>query len=239
MKVFVKAIEKEVERQIKLSDKKKPVKMEVRNVLPDATTEFMRPLPGSARMYPETDLPILKIHRDLINEAKKTLPKLRSEEEKDLVKKGLNVDMIKLLFKQNKLVEFKELLKEIDKPQLIAKVLLMYPKEIAKREEISLGKVDELFTLEVLSFVLDNLRKKKISESDIKHVLERVARGEDVHEAVKVEKADTGDVEDKIRKIVKSKPDLSENAYMGLVMKELKGKVDGKTAMEIIRKYVK
>ena len=84
MKVFVKAIENEILRQKKLSDVKTPTGMEVRNVLADATTEFMRPLPGSARMYPETDLPLLKISRDFINEAKKTLPKLRSVEEDDL-----------------------------------------------------------------------------------------------------------------------------------------------------------
>ena len=90
MKVFVKAIEKEVLRQKELSDKDNDsAGMEVRNVLPDATSEFMRPLPGSDRMYPETDLPFLKISRDFINEAKKTLPKLRSVEEEDLKKKGL------------------------------------------------------------------------------------------------------------------------------------------------------
>ena len=76
MKIFVKAIENEVLRQEELSDSKKPTGIEVRNVLPDATTKFMRPLPGSARMYPETDLPLLKISRDFINGVKKTLPRL-------------------------------------------------------------------------------------------------------------------------------------------------------------------
>ena len=66
MDIFVKAIENEVERQKKLSDSGKPVEMEVRNVLKDGSTEFMSPLPGSARMYPETDLPLLKITRQII-----------------------------------------------------------------------------------------------------------------------------------------------------------------------------
>jgi len=96
MKIFLKVLEKEIERQIKLGKKSKS---EVRNALPDGKTEFLRPMPGSARMYPETDLPILKIHRDFINEAKRDLPKLRSVEEDELKKKGLNTDMIKLLFR--------------------------------------------------------------------------------------------------------------------------------------------
>ena len=40
-------------------------------------------------------------------------------------------------------------------------------------------------------------------------------------------------------KIIKEKPGLSDKAYMGLVMKEFKGRVSGKDAMEIIKKHVK
>jgi len=238
MKIFLKVIENEIQRQKKLIQQGKS-RAEVRNALPDASTEFLRPMPGSARMYPETDLPILKIHRDLINEVKKTLPKLRNEEEKELEKRGLNKDMIKLLFKQNKLTEFKELLSIIDKPQLIAKVLLMYPREVAKRKGVSLVKADEVLNKEILGVVLEAVKKKKISEGDIKHVLERIVKGESIEEAIKIEKIDTGKIEDIIRKIVKSKPNLSENAYMGLVMKELKGKISGSEAIGIIRKYLK
>jgi len=39
-------------------------------------------------------------------------------------------------------------------------------------------------------------------------------------------------------KIIKSKPGLNVNAYMGLVMAEMKGKINGKEAMEIINKLI-
>ena len=39
----------------------------------------------------------------------------------------------------------------------------------------------------------------------------------------------------KIMNLIKEKPGLSENAYMGLVMAEMKGKIDGKTAIEMIK----
>jgi len=236
MKIFIDVIKNEIERQKKLG---KEVKPEVRNALPDGTSKFLRPMPGSARMYPETDLPILKIHRDLINEAKRDLPKLRSEEESELIKKGLNSDMVKLLFKQNKLLEFKELLQVIDSPQLVAKVLLMYPKEVAAREGISLEKAEEMLNKEALGFVLETLKKGKIKENDIKQVLEKIVKGISAEDAIKIERAEVSDIEDSIRKIIKEKPGLSANAYMGLVMKEFKGKIDGKIANEIIKKYVK
>jgi uncharacterized protein YqeY len=40
-------------------------------------------------------------------------------------------------------------------------------------------------------------------------------------------------------KIIKDKPGLSDKAYMGLIMKEFKGQISGKEAMEIIHKFVK
>ncbi|MFH1608028.1 MAG: Glu-tRNA(Gln) amidotransferase subunit GatE [archaeon] len=238
MKIFVKAIENEIERQKELSDSKNPVEMEVRNVLPDATTKFMRPLPGGARMYPETDLPLLRISRNFINESKKSLPKLKGEVEGELKDTGLNQEMIKLLLKENKIEEFKELSDIISNPMLIAKMLLVFPKEIAHRENESLEKVNEMLE-DNFGDVLIALKRKKISEGQVKEALGKIVRGEDVAGAVRFEKEDLGDVEEKIREIIKEKPGLSEKAYMGLVMKEFRGRVDGKSAVELIRKYVK
>src|SRR3990172_7270385 len=162
------AIEKEVERQRELVAKGES-KAEVRNVLPDGTSKFMRPLPGAARMYPETDLPILKISRDMINDAKKDLPQLRSESEEDFRKFGLNEEMIKLLFKYSKMEEFKELLNVLNNPQLVAKILLVYPKEIATKNNLKPDFVEEKLTADILQDILEKIKKKKISESDVKH----------------------------------------------------------------------
>ncbi len=238
MKIFLKVLENEVLRQKKLISENKKVSSEVRNALPDGSTEFLRPMPGSARMYPETDLPLLKIHRNLINEVKKNLPKLRKKEAEELRKKGLNNDMIKLLFKQNKLNEFKDLLKIIDNPQLIAKVLLMYPKEISKRKEMSSEEFERIFNFDVLAFVLESVKNKKISEKDIKQVLEKIAEGKSLKESIKIEKIDIKNIEKKIMDTIKNNPGLSANAYMGIIMKEFKGKISGQEAMQIIKKHL-
>ncbi len=238
MDIFLDVLRKEVKRQKKLISRDKKVKEEVRNALSSGRTEFLRPMPGSARMYPETDLPLLRIHRNFINKVKENLPKLRSVEKKELEKKGLNKDMIRLLFKQDKLQEFKELIEVFNKPQLIAKVLLMYPKEISKREDMPLDKIEKILSLEVLSFILDSVKEKKISKKDVKHVLKKIIKGDSAENAIKIEKVDVKDIENKIRKIIKDKPGLSANAYMGMVMKEFKGKIDGQEAMKTIKKLI-
>jgi Glu-tRNA(Gln) amidotransferase subunit E-like FAD-binding protein len=236
MKIFLKVFENEVKRQEELVPKKES-KSEVRNALANGKTEFLRPMPGSARMYPETDLLLLKIHRDLINEVKRDLPKLRSEIEKELEHEGLNHEMIKLLFKENKVEEFKEMLKIIHKPQLIVKSLLIFPKEIASRHELGLDKIFEIVE-DNLADVLNLVKKRKISENRVKDVLVKLVEGKDLKAAIKVEKV-ADNVEERIAKIIKEKPGLSDKAYMGLVMKEFKGQINGKDAMEIIGRHLK
>jgi len=238
MKIFVKIIENEVLRQKKLSDAGKPTSSEVRNALPTGLTEFIRPMPGADRMYPETDLFLLKISREFLNEIKKDLPKLKSEIEGELNKTGLSQEMIKLLLNQNKVEEFKDLLKIYENPNFIAKMILLFPKEISAKIEKPLDKIEKILE-EIYGDILIALNKKKISESDVKEILTSFAKGEKFENAIKIEKTDAGEIEEKIMKLIKDKPGLSENAYMGLVMSEMKGKIDGKTAKEIIKKFVK
>ena len=235
--MMVETVDNEIKRQLDLVRKKEMIKPEVRNALPDGTTEFLRPMPGADRMYPETDLPLLKISRDMINEAKKNLPELREDIEKRLGKLGLNEEMIKLLFKQDKIDDFKELLDILNEPMFIAKILLVLPKEIASHEKKSIEEVDGILNKEILISVTEFLRDKKISREQIKLVLERIVKGDNVEKAVEFEKQDDN-IEEEILKIIKEKPNISENAYMGLVMKEMKGKVNAGEVMGIIKKIL-
>lgn len=232
-----KAMKNEIKRQIKLVKTGESVP-EVRKVLSNGKSKFLRPLPGAERMYPETDLPLLKISRKIINNAKKTLPKPGKESKKELEKKGLNKEMISLLLKERRLDEFKELLSVYDKPNLIGKILLIFPKEIASRESVSLKKVKKILNKDVLVHILENLKKGKFSEKQVKHVMEKIVKGESHREAVKIEKADPRAVEEKILKIIRDRPGLSMKAYMGLVMKEFRGKVSGKEVSEILKKHL-
>lgn len=238
-KIMEKCVDLEILRQKSFTDKNKKNPSEVRNALPDGTTEFLRPIPGAARMYPETDLPLLHIKKEFIDETKRNLPKLKSEIEEDLIKQGLNDEMIKLIFKNNKLEEYRELYNVFGNPKLISRLLLVLPKEIAKKENQSIEKIEKILTQDVLTFILEEVYKEKIQEKDVKVILEKVICGIPVQEAVKLDKKDFAEVEEKIMKIVREKPGLSSNAYMGLVMKELRGVVTGEEAMKIIEKFLK
>ena len=233
-----KTIEIEVERQKALIKKGNSI-AEVRKANPDGTTSFLRPMPSAARMYPETDLPLLYISREVINDAKKDLPRLKSELRQDLEKHGLNQEMIKLILEENKLEDYKTLLNLYKNPNLIAKLLVLWQREIAVKEKISEKKLKELLHLDILELILENVRDKKIDESHARAVLTDIAKGKSVQEALKVERADESHIEEEILKLVKEKPGLSINAYMGLVMAKFKGKISGKEIMEILKRIIK
>jgi len=238
-KIMIKTVENEVKRQKTFLENGEVNRSEVRNVLSDGTSEFLRPMPGASRMYPETDLPLLKISRDMINDAKKSLPKLRTETEKELVKEGLNQDMIKLLLKDNKTEDFRELLHIMNNPLVVAKIMLMYPREIAAKNKMTLENLEEKLTIDVFSEILNNLKKGKINENEIKQIMNKFALGENISDVLKSEKTDINDIEKMVIDIIKEKPGLSEQAYMGIIMAELKGKASGKDVIEIIKRYIK
>ncbi|MEM4330996.1 MAG: Glu-tRNA(Gln) amidotransferase subunit GatE [Candidatus Pacearchaeota archaeon] len=223
----------EVKRQIECIKEGK-CKKEVRRANPDGTTTFLRPMPGSARMYPETDLPLLKISKELINEAKNTLPKLISEQKAFLKKYGLNEELLKGILEEGRIEDFKYLNEVIQNPQLIAKALVIFPKEISVKEKIDLRNVKKILNIDVLESVLSEVGKT-ISENDVKIILQKIARGETLENALKKEKID---IKGEIEKVLKEKPGLSLNAYMGLLMSKFKGQINGKELMDELKKIL-
>lgn len=235
VKMFIPTIEKEILRQ-KDNIRKKELKSDVRNALPDGSTEFLRPMPGASRMYPETDLPLLRITREIINEAKATLPKLRSDIREDLRGKGLNEEMVKLLSHGDKIEEFESLIKIINDPNFIAKVLFLIPRDIASKENIE--NIDDLINLDIIESIVQAVKENKINREDVKHVMEEIAKGKSFDDAIKIEKADSSEVETEIARIVKEKPGLSIGGYMGLIMAKFKGKISGKEATDILNRLL-
>jgi len=211
---------------------------EVRNCLADGSTEFLRPMPGSSRMYPETDCELLHLGRNKVNEVKRNLSELRSVILKKLKKEGLSQDMLTILFKENKIEEFKEINHVIMIPKLVGKALLLMPKEIAGKVKKPISEIEKSLTTDILIFILEKVKSKELSESDLKVVLEKIVNGESVEKAIKIEKVELGEIESKVKKIIESNPGLRPNAYMGIVMKEFKGKLSGGDAMKVIMKVL-
>ena len=221
-KVAEKALKAVIER---LKQFGKGIPKEVRKANPDGTTTFMRPMPGAARMYPETDVRTIKTKIKDIKTSELIEDKIKrfSKDYK------LNEGLAKQVLKKEEL--FETLVKKFKKikPLFMAEVLVVYPKDIKKRNDLDIDI--EKYVHEVLW----KLNKNEINKDAVIDILVELAQGKKV-DYRKYKAADTGNLEKEIKKIIDKKPNLSFNAYMGLAMVKFKGKVSGKEIAEIIKK---
>jgi Glu-tRNA(Gln) amidotransferase subunit E-like FAD-binding protein len=230
VKIMPKVLEKEVERQKKLTKKEES---HVRNFNKDGTTSYMRPMPGAARMYPETDVIALRVD---VSQIKEGLPELINEKAERFEKLGLSFDLAKVLAKSDKVDMFDKFVKEFKKikPSFIATTLVSTVREIRRKYEAEVDKLTEAEFEEIFK-ALDG---GKISKDVIIDILIDYSSGkfkfmEDYATACSEE------MEEEVKKMIESKPGLSPGAYMGIIMGKFKGKIDGKTAMEMVKKFVK
>lgn len=217
-------IEKEVERQLKI----KNLKAEVRNAKKDGTTEFLRPMPGQARMYPETDVNEIIVDNKLLNSIK--LPELKIEKSLNLENKYcIREDQAKEII-DNK-IDFEKYVEKFKKvkPEFIARVLVDMKKEIKARFDLDTTKGEE----EVLEYIDEGKIPESVSGAML--ILIDIAKGNkiDLNKYKPVE-----NIDDEIRKIIKENKNASFNAIMGEVMKKFRGKVDPKKIAELIKEEV-
>ncbi len=218
-----KTIEAAIKR-LKISIQEIP--REVRKVNPDGTTTFMRPLPGAARLYPETDCQPIKIDRKLVDLIKSNLPELWEEKIKRLVKSyTLPEDIVKNLLKSEQSDLFENLVKLGFDKNLVLRSLA---------DAKNLGVSDEL--------VLEIFKKspKSISKEALYNAFEMASKGGKIE-------IEHGISEQELRKIVKEVVSKNKDALnkhnpisilMGEVMKAVRGKADGKKIAEIIKEEI-
>ena len=218
---------------------------ETRGPNPDGTTHYSRPRPGSARMYPETDIRPVKITSKLLNEITKNLPE-RPEEKYMKFKKvyGLNEVLAKQMISSYYLDIFEEIVEEVKVPATIVATTLENIFKNLKREgyhieDIPDNKIKEVFlylkkgliSKEALSDIFAYLSKNldKEVEEAIKELGFNKMTVEELKEIIKK-------VLDKEEKLIRNKKEGSLKVLMGEVMKEVRGKIDGKMVYETLSK---
>jgi glutamyl-tRNA(Gln) amidotransferase subunit E len=125
IKSIPKIIDNELKRQLALIEKGKPVPKEVRKAEADLTTSFLRPMPGAARMYPETDIKPISTAG-----IKVELPVLLSEKSTDLKAMGIPDEIASTLVKTKEFDLFMRYAKRYRniEPKFIASTLIQTPK---------------------------------------------------------------------------------------------------------------
>ncbi|TFH10566.1 MAG: Glu-tRNA(Gln) amidotransferase subunit GatE [Candidatus Thorarchaeota archaeon] len=219
------------------------VPAETRMPLPEGTSKFARPRPGSSRMYPETDVRPVKITENRLTRIKKNMPETLESKEKRFIKeynlssdlayqitRSMNLDIFELIAKESKV-----------SPTLVAATLENTVVSL-HRDQVPTENLQDIHFIDIFKLVEQN----ELSSQAIPDVLIHLSNNPNLsaHKALAatgLSMASNDEVAEIIRKIVQDREEFireqgerSFGGLMGVVMKELGGKVDGKTVKQLL-----
>lgn len=212
--VAKKALEKVLERA-----RMDFVPKETRKANEDGTSSYMRPLAGSARFYPETDIPPVKITKELLESVAESASE-GLEEKRTKLLKILNKDMAERVLRSKNLKLFEKLAEMGIEPMLAASTL-EDTLTMLRREGIDAGA-------EIVSAMFEEYQKGTFVKAAIPEMLRGMAKGKSAKQAAKGLEKITGK---ELKKIVEE-----NNRDMTAIMAKYRLRVDAKEVAELIKK---
>ena len=216
-------------------------------------TKFLRPRPGAARMYPETDIPPIIISKKELERARENIPKSWDESILELqTKYKINPQLAEQIF-DSKYIELFE--------------------NIFQKRTSQNGKADATFISSILCSTIPSLERKGLNSKllkneEIKKTFEMLDSGDITKESIdmifenimagkskttleamkdtSIEAVKESDLEEIIKKIVEKNQEIIKNQkeraigpLMGVAMKELRGKASGEMINNLLLKNIK
>ena len=226
----------------------KGVPEETRAINPDGTTHYSRPMPGAARMYPETDVRPIVLTKEYLDKLRRELPEHPEETIRRYIENyKLSRKLAEEMLNSPRRMLFEKMVNEINvDPTLIASTL-EYTLNMLKREGKNIEKIRENHLKDIFKLIAKN----SISKEAVPDILRWIADHPDktVNEVVKelgLRKMTREEIERIVKikieenmNILKSRKEKAFGIIMGIVMREVKGKADGKTVNEIVREIIK
>ena len=216
------------------------IPQEVRNVVirkgspEDGTTTPMRPLPGGARMYPETDIPPLTISADIWSNVMDNLPMTQTERLERLNNFEISDDQIKQLLSReldDHFVSHSEGLPQ----KAWATMLLENEGDIGLMALVLATKEEGHVTREGMSALIQEFAGQNPSMDQLSSKAEELG----------LKPADAGDLAAIVEKVVSDRIDFVKERgmgamgpLMGVVMKECGGAADGKQVSALLREAI-
>jgi len=150
---------------------------ETRRANPDGTTSYLRPLPGRARMYPETDVPPVIADEKFISETESGMAE-SYEEKRAKLEKLLNKEMAGRIVRSRHLKLFEKLVGGGAEPMLAATTIESTVVSL-RREGFELKDLDASLTA-----LFSAYKKGKFVKAAIPGILKEVAEGKKIGEVL-------------------------------------------------------
>jgi glutamyl-tRNA(Gln) amidotransferase subunit E len=224
------------------------VPAETRTAKEDGTTRYMRPRPGAARMYPETDIPPSVVTSALVEKIRLNLPEPAEKKLKRLMKEySLNGKLAKQIVDSEYGGLFEVIVKESGITATTVAVFLTETLKSLRRDGVGIEKVTDDQVMEIFRGVGAGEIVKEaladvfvwLSENEGKNLQDAVgALGLKMFSKAKLAKL----VDLVIAENKQSVDQMGKKAFgmlMGIVMKEVRGKADPRLVSALLRERLK
>ncbi len=216
-------------------------------------TKFLRPRPGAARMYPETDIPPIIISKKELEKAKENIPKSWDESILELqTKYKINPQLAEQIFDSKYIELFENIFQKRTSKNgkadatFISSILCSTIPSLERK-----GLNSKLLKNEEIEKTFEMLDSGDITKESIDIIFENIMAGKSktTLEAMKntsIEAVKESDLEEIIKKIVEKNQEIIKNQkeraigpLMGIAMKELRGKASGEMINNLLLKNIK
>ncbi len=219
---------------------------ETRRALPDGNSAYMRPLPGAARMYPETDVPPVVITDERVQNIR--LPELIGERKNRYIKQfGLNEELANQIARSGNFIIFDSIMSKVPKANAnsVVRVLETILYELQK-EGIDVNKITEDHLMSLFRLQSEG----KVPNEAISNILKTIAGKPELTVdnaalSLGIGGVEKGELETAVDKLIEEKMDFIKakglNAVgplMGIVMKEFRGKVSGEEVSGLLKEKI-
>jgi glutamyl-tRNA(Gln) amidotransferase subunit E len=223
----------------------KCVPEETRSANPDGTTNYMRPRPGAARMYPETDVPPIRFTKEYLDELNSTLPEFPEKLLERLIEKyKLNRKLAKQILDSEYLDLFQTLAVETKVSETIIAVTLTETLKALRRDGVQINTITDDQFRELFKLIdSGKTAKESIPEILIWLTNNENAKAKDALESLGLSMLPRKEVEKLVDKIMDENfefiDERGKSAFgpiMGIIMKKIRGRVKPEDVKSILKR---
>jgi glutamyl-tRNA(Gln) amidotransferase subunit E len=221
------------------------VPAETRTAKDDGTTRYMRPRPGAARMYPETDIPPTQINEQFVTKILSNLPESADKKQQRLANQyGLNDKLAKQIVESEYNLLFDAIVKESGVSATTVAVFLTETLKSLRRDGVQVENVSD----EQVREIFRSIGSGEITKESVGEVFSWFSKneGKSVHDAAEslgLKMLSNEELETLIDQVLTNNKAQVEKVgkgafglIMGLVMKEARGKASPEAVSLLIKK---
>jgi len=214
---------------------------ETREPRPDGTTEYSRPLPGKARMYPETDVPPIRVTMERLRRIREHLPEKPDVTVARLVREyGIHEQQARQLVQEGSDAAFEMIAHEFGEAKLVASVLLYTFGEL-RREGFDVDGIPVDHLRELFSLMKAGRFAKEALPGLVREMARTRSRASETIAFLGVTQLSRQELESIVdemlrasQELIASRGEAAEKALMGDVMKRVRGRADGKLVSQVL-----